>query len=563
MNLLKGSKYRGVTVDGRPIGVAPPSLPKTSYNANFAPQTYDYKNANHFRGIPETLKFPTYGGAQSRTLARSKRGAEELVGVTIDGREIRTGGDGYKSTSMHVNGTSMGAHSRPIAWNAGGSTKPPMVDNYLDSYGLNAGLGNASYTKFPSVVETKPLQAARMANYTRYSPSDWSSSNMSHFNSADNARNNSERVRNEAIRLMRDREDRTVLTQRDADRRIGERLHDVSFWRSELNSELERNMNETHHLMETRKNLERALAETEGPMRITSECIYHREGRKGIDLVNDIPENSLMREVDTIKACQDKMRKTLEQVNYQLGLNRNARHQLERDLANKDQAINIDHTCHQLQNTSRAINLHGGIEKMDPNVSIPDTWAENSNHNIQESQAARSTSQRLRSDVDNLITQCANDMWSSWTNSNTSLQQRITESTDAHNKLQSHLSKTMQEIYDQEKHIQALKKAIRDKEAPLKVAQTRLEARTHRPDVELCRDPVHHRLVEEVGQIQESIDLLNRKLNEAESAHQDLLVNKARLEHDLKIKSNSLFIDREKCLSARKSFPVISLATKL
>ena len=73
-------------------------------------------------------------------------------------------------------------------------------------------------------------------------------------------------------------------------------------------------MNETHHLMETRKNLERALNETEGPMRVTSECIYHREGRKGIDLVNDHPENSLMREVDTIKSCQDKMRRTLEQV---------------------------------------------------------------------------------------------------------------------------------------------------------------------------------------------------------------------------------------------------------
>lgn len=154
-------------------------------------------------------------------------------------------------------------------------------------------------------------------------------------------------------------------------------------------------------------------------------------------------------------------------------------------------------------------------------------------------------------------------MWSSWTNTNTSLQQRVTETTDAHAKLQSHLAKTMQEIYDQEKHIQALKKAVRDKEAPLKVSQSRLEARSHRPDVELCRDPVHHRLVEEVNQIQESIDLLHRKLNEAEQAHQDLLVNKARLEHDLKVKSNSLFIDREKCLSARKSFPVISLATKL
>ena len=39
-------------------------------------------------------------------------------------------------------------------------------------------------------------------------------------------RNQSERIRNEAVRLMREREDKTTMTQRDADRRIGERLHD-------------------------------------------------------------------------------------------------------------------------------------------------------------------------------------------------------------------------------------------------------------------------------------------------------------------------------------------------
>ena len=113
--------------------------------------------------------------------------------------------------------------------------------------------------------------------------------------------------------------------------------------------------------------------------------------------------------------------------------------------------------------------------------------------------AARSSSQRLRGEVDNLITQCANEMWSHWNNTNMAFQQRIQESTDTHNKLQSHLSKTMQEIYDQEKHIEALRKGLRDKEAPLKVAQTRLESRGHRPDVELCRDPPHHRLVQEVS----------------------------------------------------------------
>ena len=241
------------------------------------------------------------------------------------------------------------------------------------------------------MVAAAPSQAARMANYTRFSPSDWSASNIDHFNCADSSRNNSERVRNEAIRLIREREDKTVMTQRDSDRRIGERLHDETFWRSELQSELERNVNETHHLETTRKNLERALSETEGPMRVNAECIYNREGRKGIDLVNDGVENSLMREVDNIKSCQDKMKRTLEQVNHQLGVNRNARHQIERDLANKDHSINIDHTCHNLQNTSRAINLHGGIEKVDPNVSIPETWADFSNRNIQASQCKKNT----------------------------------------------------------------------------------------------------------------------------------------------------------------------------
>ena len=51
----------------------------------------------------------------------------------------------------------------------------------------------------------------------------------------------------------------------------------------------------------------------------------------------------------------------------------------------------------------------------------------------------------------------------------------------------------LQEIFDMEKNIEFLKKAIQDKEAPMQVAQTRLDTRIRRPNVELCRDPVQHR----------------------------------------------------------------------
>ena len=63
----------------------------------------------------------------------------------------------------------------------------------------------------------------------------------------------------------------------------------------------------------------------------------------------------------------------------------------------------------------------------------------------------------------------------------------------AHTSLRSHLSRTTQEIFDQEKHMDQLAASIRSMGPPLKVAQTRLALRTSRPEVEACRDPPHHR----------------------------------------------------------------------
>ena len=200
-------------------------------------------------------------------------------------------------------------------------------------------------------------------------------------------------------------------------------------------------------------------------------------------------------------------------------------------------------------------NLHGGIEKIDSTISIPETWSHFSQNNVQASQGARSRSQRLRSTVDDLLNTEYNNLHQNWTDTNKAFQQRIASTQSAHTSLKSHLSRTMQEIYDQEKHINHLQSAIRGMGPPLKVAQTRLALRTSRPEIEACRDPPHLRMVGEVGEIQESIGLLNNKLHEAQTAHQDLLRNKSRLEHDINIKSNSLAIDRQRCLGQRRNLP--------
>ena len=50
------------------------------------------------------------------------------------------------------------------------------------------------------------------------------------------------------------------------------------------------------------------------------------------------------------------------------------------------------------------------------------------------------------------------------------------------------LVQTLQEIFQTEMSIESIKKAIMEKSAFLKVAQTRLDERTRRPNIELCRD---------------------------------------------------------------------------
>lgn len=62
--------------------------------------------------------------------------------------------------------------------------------------------------------------------------------------------------------------------------------------------------------------------------------------------------------------------------------------------------------------------------------------------------------------------------------------------------------------------------------------------------------------MEEVCTIQDSVSTLHRKLQEAEAQHQQLLKTKSQLENNLKLKVDALFIDREKCMGLRRSFPV-------
>lgn len=81
-------------------------------------------------------------------------------------------------------------------------------------------------------------------------------------------------------------------------------------------------------------------------------------------------------------------------------------------------------------------------------VSVPESWAKFSNDNIQRSQSERAASKQMRNEIESVLNSCANEMWQEWNSVNVALNQRIQETTDARNRLQTHLSKVTTSLID-------------------------------------------------------------------------------------------------------------------
>ncbi|XP_074775463.1 tektin-5 isoform X2 [Athene noctua] len=403
--------------------------------------------------------------------------------------------------------------------------------------------------QLPTVVPS-----LRSALHARYSTRDWHQANRVHLKSSEDSRECAGRLNADSMRLMQEKDQLTYKMQKDSKGNLEERISTIDFWRSELIYELECLLKETQQLETTKKRLDCAADEVKEPLKAALECLCHREKRKGIDLVHDDVEKNLMKEVDVFKDCQEILTKLAHNISQQLSINRDAQHALEQDLCDKNSAHFIDEMGFKLRNTSDSINFHHGVEKADGTISVPATWAKFSEDNIRGSQHARANSVKLRDDAEAGLKSTSQEMWNHFISTNLAFNNRIAEVVDARNKLQAQLGKLLQEIFQTEDTIVLLERSIKAKEYPLKVAQACLEARTKRPNIELCRDAPQLQLVTEVCTMDDTLQILKRRLQEAHDTLQTLNLYKSKLEHEISVKANSFFIDK-KCMDMRKVFP--------
>lgn len=108
----------------------------------------------------------------------------------------------------------------------------------------------------------------------RITPEDWLRVNAGNYRRSETSRRQAEYFRRDTSRLIQSKDQLTRRTQSESSRWIGERITDISYWRSELGFELEHLLRDTEALRQVKQRLDKALTETEGPLKVI--CVTMR-----------------------------------------------------------------------------------------------------------------------------------------------------------------------------------------------------------------------------------------------------------------------------------------------
>ena len=138
----------------------------------------------------------------------------------------------------------------------------------------------------------------------KYYP-EWSSRNLEKNSLAESERLAAERLLEETRDLISETKNRTRRDAEEVDTRFRQRVGDIDFWKSELESKLGEMKNALDEVDSQRIRVEKALAACTDPLSvsISEQCVAHRTQRRGVDLCNDNVTKHLEYEIATIQVC--------------------------------------------------------------------------------------------------------------------------------------------------------------------------------------------------------------------------------------------------------------------
>lgn len=166
---------------------------------------------------------------------------------------------------------------------------------HYDSRAVAQGVQERDLSVKPDVPQPSSGSATAGYRSAKYGPAEWFSNYHSILQQAGTESHAARSIQRESKALHQDTEAGTFKTQGEGTRLLGERLHEIHSWKSELQRYIEQLQADTESLLSLKTRLEKALDASETPYAISTDNLSCRARRLGPDLVRDSVEEELVK----------------------------------------------------------------------------------------------------------------------------------------------------------------------------------------------------------------------------------------------------------------------------
>lgn len=398
-----------------------------------------------------------------------------------------------------------------------------------------------------ATLNAKPSQRFRLP--------DWHTNSYLLSTNAERQRDASHQIRQEARVLRNETTNQTIWDEHDNRTRLAERIDIVNRWKEMLDKCLTDLDAEIDALTQMKESAEQNLQAKNLPLDVAVECLTLRDSRRDIDVVKDPVEEELHKEVQIIDATKKALQQKISQAFEKLCLLQEVRQQLSSDHRGKMETLDIDRGCLSLNLKSPNISLKVNPTRVPNGSSTLPQWDDFSQFNKNRAEAEMKGATELREAIALTIAQTNNELEAQRVATEFAFRKRLWDMEKVYSELKWQEKNTLEEISELHEDLQHLEEDLRRKLQNLKLCHTRLESRTYRPNVELCRDQAQYGLTDEVHQLETTIAALKQKLAQAQDALDALYKHLARLQADIACKANSMLLDT-KCMDTRQKLTV-------
>lgn len=394
-----------------------------------------------------------------------------------------------------------------------------------------------------------------MASYLKtaqkFSTNDWYSNNLNVSAAAEKDREVATEISQDARYVRNETQNRTKWDQYDNNTRLSDRIDDVRRWRLILTKTQEYTEEEIRKLAASKETLEVAIEAINLPMEVNAENLVLRDGRRGGDLVDDEAEELLVREKSLLEESKRQLQTQVDNSNDIMCQLQEARQALIANIQDKNVTVDLDIDQYNLNEDSANISYKPNATRIPKGSVSLREWEE---HNIADKQLAESviaTANQQREVNSHVVSRSKDDIQSQAEAVDFGLRKRANELRAALDELDWQKKQTEDEMADIEADIKRQEEAIKMKIKPDKLAQTRLENRTERPNKELCLDSPYYGLCDEVRQLEMTKKALEEKLYRLQHSWNSLEQKVERINKEMKSKTAALKIDMQ-CMEGRK-----------